>query len=178
MAPIPTGRERTFSPDDLIVSKTDPKGRITYANDVFLRISGYEAEEVVGQPHNLVRHPAMPAGLFKLLWDTISDGREVFAYINNLAKNGDHYWVLAHVTTADDRGHLDGYHSSRRVPDPHAVRAAEAVYRDMLAVESRTSGGRAAAEAGLAHLNGVRERDGRSYDELVWSLIETGRRSA
>ena len=96
--PTPTGRERTFGPDELIVSKTDLKGRMTYANDVFLRISGYDLDELIGQPHSLIRHPEMPRGLFRLLWQRISTGHEVFAFINNLAKTGDHYWVLAHVT--------------------------------------------------------------------------------
>jgi PAS domain-containing protein len=67
----PTGQERTFGADELIVSKTDPRGVITYANDVFLRVSGYVLDEVVGRPHNLIRHPEMPKAVFKLLWDTL-----------------------------------------------------------------------------------------------------------
>lgn len=98
MPTTPTGQARTFAPDELIVSKTDPKGRITYANDVFLRVSGYELDEVIGQPHNIIRHPEMPRAVFRLLWRQLAAGQEVFAFINNLAKNGDHYWVLAHVT--------------------------------------------------------------------------------
>ena len=88
---MPTGRERRFDDDELLVSKTDPKGRITYANDVFVRVSGYALPEIIGQPHNLIRHPQMPRGVFRLLWDSISRGEELFAFINNLAKNGDHY---------------------------------------------------------------------------------------
>src|ERR687897_472191 len=83
----PTGVERTFSPDELIVSKTDPRGVITYANDVFLRVSGYAMDEVIGQPHNLIRHPDMPRAVFQLLWETLAAGRELFAYINNLASD-------------------------------------------------------------------------------------------
>jgi PAS domain-containing protein len=64
----PTGEEQTFATDELIVSKTDPRGVITYANDVFLRVSGHEMSEVAGQPHNLIRHPDMPRALFALLW--------------------------------------------------------------------------------------------------------------
>ncbi|WP_237051414.1 PAS domain-containing protein [Magnetospirillum sp. ME-1] len=94
----PSGRERTFAHDELIVSKTDPKGRLTYVNDVFLTVSGYTESEVMGKPHSVIRHPEMPRCVFKLLWDTIADGREIFAYVNNMAKNGDNYWVFAHVT--------------------------------------------------------------------------------
>ena len=114
-AASPTGRERSFSADELIVSKTDPRGVITYANDVFLRVSGYDLDEVLGRPHNVVRHPEMPRAVFSLLWDALGSGQEIFAYINNLASNGDHYWLLAHVTPSqgpEDR--VVGYHSGRR----------------------------------------------------------------
>ena len=75
----PTGTERTFENDEIIVSKTDSKGRITYANDVFLKLALYEESEVLGAPHSLVRHPDMPRAVFKLLWDTIQAGEEIFA---------------------------------------------------------------------------------------------------
>ena len=88
-----TGVERHLAPHDIVVSKTDIKGRITYANQVFLDIAGYVEKEVIGRPHNIVRHPEMPRAVFKLLWDTISQGNEIFAYVVNRAKNGDHYWV-------------------------------------------------------------------------------------
>ncbi len=71
----PTGQERTFSPDELIVSKTDLRGVITYANDVFLRVSGYRMHEVLGKPHNVIRHPEMPRAVFRLLWDALADAR-------------------------------------------------------------------------------------------------------
>jgi PAS domain S-box-containing protein len=115
----PTGQERTFSADELIVSKTDPRGVITYANDVFLRVSGYPAGEALGRPHNIIRHPDMPKAVFALLWETLAARQEMFAYINNLAADGAHYWVLAHVTPSYGRnGDVIGYHSSRRCPPP------------------------------------------------------------
>jgi PAS domain S-box-containing protein len=115
MRPTPTGRERTFDDEEIIVSKTDLSGRITYANDVFLRISGYTEAEVIGQPHSLIRHPDMPRSVFNLLWKTIGAGQEIFAYVVNMAKNGDHYWVLAHVTpTFGPAGDIIGFHSNRR----------------------------------------------------------------
>ncbi|MGE5764846.1 MAG: PAS domain-containing protein [Mycobacterium leprae] len=94
----PSGVERTFGEDEIIVTKTDPRGVITYANRVFLRVSAYDEPDVIGQPHNLIRHPGMPRTVFQLLWDTIRGGREMFAYIVNLAADGAHYWVFAHVT--------------------------------------------------------------------------------
>ena len=168
----PSGVERTFGPDELIVSKTDPKGVITYANDVFLRVSGYRAEDVLGRPHNLIRHPDMPRAVFKLLWDTLASGREIFAYVNNLAADGAHYWVLAHVTPSRSAaGAVVGYHSSRRVPAPAALAVVRPLYERLTAEERRHRGGREAVAASAALLDVlVRERAG-SYDEFIWSVI-------
>lgn len=112
-----TGNEVTFQDDEIIVSKTNLKGHLTYANKLFLDIAGYTEQEVIGKPHNIIRHPDMPRVIFKMLWDTVRDGREVFAYVINRCKNGDHYWVYAHVTPSlDMNGKIIGYHSNRRVP--------------------------------------------------------------
>ena len=132
----PTGRERTFDRDEIIVSKTDTTGRITYANDVFLHIAGYTENEVVGQPHSLIRHPDMPRVVFALLWETLQTGSEIFAYVVNLAKNGDHYWVFAHVTpTFGARGEIVGYHSNRRVAAPRALTKIVPLYADLSRIE-------------------------------------------
>lgn len=172
-ATAPTGVARTFGEDEIIVSKTDLKGRITYANDVFLRVSAYEEDDVLGKPHSLIRHPETPRGLFHLLWDTIQGGDEIFAYINNLARDGAHYWVLAHVTpTRDARGAVVGYHSSRRSPSPVAVAQVEKVYARMRAAEA---GHRRAVDAAAASRAALEELlDGQLYDELVWTLVEGG----
>ncbi len=112
-----TGNEVTFHDDDIIVSKTNLKGHLTYANKLFLDIAGYTEQEVIGKPHNIIRHPDMPRVIFKMLWDTVRDGNEVFAYVINRCKNGDHYWVYAHITPSRDmNGKITGYHSNRRVP--------------------------------------------------------------
>lgn len=167
----PTGVARTFSPDEIIVSKTDTRGVITYANKVFVRVSGYQERELLGAPHSILRHPDMPRCVFKYLWDTIAEGREVFAYVLNLAKGGDHYWVLAHVTaTRDDAGVITGYHSNRRLPDADAVAAVEPLYASLLQIErahARKADGLAASTQALAEtLRSKRV----SYDEFVWSL--------
>jgi len=86
----PTSRERLWGEEEIIVSKTDLKGIITYANRTFLKVSGYSEEELLGKPHSIIRHPDMPRCVFKLLWDTIEAGREILAYVKNMAKNGDH----------------------------------------------------------------------------------------
>lgn len=115
---VPVDEEVHFGEEEFIVSKTDIKGRLTYANEVFCRVSEMKTEEVIGQPHSLIRHPDMPRSIFKLLWDSIEAGSEVFAYVKNMSKTGKFYWVLAHVTPSlDGNGEVNGYHSNRRVPN-------------------------------------------------------------
>ncbi|MGY1624973.1 PAS domain-containing protein [Geodermatophilus sp. SYSU D00965] len=168
----PTGEERTFRLDELIVSKTDPRGVITYANDVFLRISGYELDEVIGQPHNLIRHPEMPRAVFALLWSTLAEGRELFAYINNLASDGAHYWVLAHVTPSyGPDGRVVGYHSNRRRPAPGAVRRITPLYQQLLAEERRHPNAKAAVAASSRLLEELVTAQAGSYEEFIWSVI-------
>ena len=168
---VPTGLERTFGPDEVIVTKTDLKGHITYANDVFLRVSGYPEHEMLGQPHSMIRHPDMPRGVFKLLWDRMQAEQEIFAYVKNLASDGAHYWVLAHVTPSRDGfGRVVGYHSNRRVPPRAALDVMVPVYDRMRAAEAAQANARAAAEAGLEALEELLAERGLTYDEFVWSL--------
>ena len=167
----PTGVEREFARDEIIVSKTDLRGVLTYANDVFLRVSGYDERDVIGQPHNIIRHPDMPRSVFKLLWDTLKDGRELFAYVVNLSGDGAHYWVLAHVTpTRGANGDIVGYHSNRRTPDPEGLRAIKELYADLLAEERRHSHAPDAIAAGTRLLEERLAALGCTYEEYVWSL--------
>lgn len=166
-----TGRAISFSPDEFIVSKTNAKGIITYVNDVFLRVSGYTPQEILGKPHNVIRHPWMPRCIFKLLWERIKEGKEIFAYVVNIAKNGDHYWVLAHVTPSFDRaGAIIGYHSNRRVPKPDAVRKVEALYKELRALEDAAPTPQAGMEASAKKLHEWIQANGGNYDALVFTL--------
>ena len=167
----PSGRERFFPENDIIVSKTDLKGHITYANRVFLDIAGLSEDEALGEPHCLIRHPDMPRCVFKLLWDTIGAGSEIFAYVVNMAKNGDHYWVLAHVTpTFGPDGRITGYHSNRRTPRREAVKEIEPIYRTLLAEEAKHAGKLDQVEASTKLLLDVLASVNMKYDEFAWSL--------
>ena len=167
----PTGRARPFSRDEIIVSKTDARGVITYANDVFLRVAQMEEETAIGAPHSIVRHPDMPRCVFKLLWDRISAGEEVFAYVLNLAASGDHYWVLAHVTPSwDAAGRIIGHHSTRRAPSETAVKAAAALYATLKKAEDAAPDKAAATAAGAAALDRILKEKGVGYDAFVFSL--------
>jgi aerotaxis receptor len=105
-----------FPGDELLVSSTNTKGEITHCNPAFVRVSGYAYEELIGQPHNLIRHPDMPAAAFKDMWRTIAHGYPWTALVKNRRKNGDHYWVRANVTPIMEGGKPSGYLSVRTKP--------------------------------------------------------------
>lgn len=168
---MPTGVEKTFGDDEIIVSKTDPQGRLTYVNDLFVEISGYPERDLLGKPHSIIRHPDMPRSVFRLLWDTISGGEELFAYVMNLSADGSHYWVLAHVTpTFGPDGSIVGYHSNRRTASRSALAQVEPLYRALLAEEHRHGNARDAAAAGTALLEKTLKDLGTTYPEWVWAL--------
>jgi methyl-accepting chemotaxis protein len=113
----------------LIVSKTDLKGQITYVNNAFIDISGFSEAELIGQPHNIVRHPDMPSEAFADMWRDLKDGRPWTGLVKNRCKNGNYYWVHATATPLLDSGQLVGYISVRRKPTQQQVNAAESAYR-------------------------------------------------
>lgn len=132
MARHVTQRERPYRDDELIISRTNKGGMITYINDYFCEISGYTEQELIGQPHNIIRHPDMPAAAFKDFWDTIQKGLPWTGTIKNYAKGGDHYWVQAHVAPLrDTKGDITGYLSVRRKPTREQIANAERDYAAM-----------------------------------------------
>ncbi|MEW5894083.1 MAG: PAS domain-containing protein [Pseudomonadota bacterium] len=166
----PTKVERVMRENDFIVSKTDPKGIITYGNPIFIEFSGYTEEELIGSQHNIIRHPDMPRSAFKLAWDTIQSGREFFAYVKNMSKDGGFYWVFAHITPDfGPGGQIVGYTSVRRCPRREAIGKIEPVYQKMLQAE-KSAGARDAIAAGTQVLVDLMQQTGMSYEELVFSL--------
>lgn len=162
--------EREMREGDFIVSKTDATGKLTYGNRIFIDFSGYSESELLGKQHNIVRHPDMPRAVFKLLWDTVPTGKELFAYVKNLAKDGSFYWVFANVTASyDQQGNIIGYYSVRRKPSKEAVRNIEPIYQMLCAEEAKHS-----PKAGLAAstqlLESYLSERGLTYDQFVHSL--------
>jgi PAS domain S-box-containing protein len=167
---VPTQHERIMREDDFIISKTDLKGKSTYCNRIFIEFSGYTEQQLLGAQHNIVRHPDMPRGVFKLLWDTLGQQKECFAYVKNMSKDGGFYWVLANVTpNLDQAGQVEGYFSVRRKPGRGAVGALTDVYRLMLD-EERRAGPRDACAASLALLTQVLNEKGVSYEKFILSI--------
>jgi len=167
-----TGVEQFFNENELIVSKTDLKGHLTYCNDVFLRLAGYGESECLGKPHSMIRHPQMPRAIFGLLWESIQKGEEIFAYVMNRCKNGDHYWVLAHVTPSrDNSGSVIGYHSSRRVPDRRILEGQIIpLYRDLLAIEQASQNRKTGMEKSIKMVHEKLGELGMEYDQFIATL--------
>ena len=166
----PTQKEMVMREDDFLVSKTDLKGRITYGNRIFIEFSGYSEAELLGSQHNIVRHPGMPRGIFRFLWDTIGQKKECFAYVKNMSKDGGFYWVFANVTPSiNPQGEVEGYFSVRRKPRPQSVAVVSALYEQMLAEEKR-AGSKNACEASLAMLNQVLAQKGVDYESFILSI--------
>lgn len=159
-------QELTFGEEEFIVSKTDLQGKITYGNSLFIKMSGYSELELIDKPHNILRHEDMPALIFKLLWSRVKAGKEIFAYVKNKTKNGDYYWVYAHVTPSfDSNRQISNYHSVRRKPKDKALNVIKPLYAMLL--QKERSGGIAASEEAL---NALLKEKGLTYDEFIISL--------
>lgn len=161
-----SSNERQVSADAFLVSKTDTKGKITYCNIPFIRIVGAKVDELIGKPHNVVRHPDMPRVVFKILWEHVKNKREVFAYVKNKSFDGSYYWVFANVTASlDQNGSVIGYYSVRRKPNPKALEIIIPLYRQLLDAEK--SGGIDASSKLLDSILSSKKVD---YDEFMNNL--------
>ena len=155
-------------PGKMIISKTDAQGNIIYVNKEFCRISGFERTELIGKPHNIIRHTEMPRGVFKLFWQTLQSGNEFNGFIKNRCKNNDYYWVFATVSPwfGADGKTLQGYFSARRIAKPEGIEFFSDIYKSMLAKESCLSGADAPT-ASMTYLTHLCEERGLSYDQLA-----------
>ena len=152
--------------NDFIVSKTDLKGRITYVNKIFIEMGEYSEEELLGKAHSIIRHPDMPKAVFKLLWEMVQAGDEIFAFVLNKTKNGNDYWVYANITPSPDKnGRTVGYYSVRRKPSAAALQIIKPLYSQMLNAER--SGG---VTAGTKVLTDLLHEKGMDYNELIITL--------
>jgi len=164
----PTQNEKKFDNNALLVTKTDLKGIIRYSNRAFMQIVGMKESELVGSPHNVIRHPDMPKIIFKYLWSYLQRGEEIHAYVKNLCADGSYYWVMANVTPSFDarsRDKIIGYHSSRRLPTQEALAIIIPLYKQLL--EAEKSGG---MNASAAIMNNLLKEKGVSYAEFILSF--------
>ncbi|MBO7370378.1 MAG: PAS domain-containing protein [Campylobacter sp.] len=168
--PRPKNEEIKLDPKKIIVSKTDASGIITYANDYFVEVCQYSQEELLGSPHNIVRHPDMPKVAFKLMWDTINKGENFKAVVKNLAKDGRYYWVITDFEPYYDpaTGKIIE-HTAYRMPAPRkAIEAMEPIYAKLLEIEQIKG-----MEGSLEYLKGFLAANNTTYDEFVQKLYES-----
>lgn len=159
-------KERQVSSDAFLVSKTDAKGKITYCNMPFAEIVGAKSSELIGKPHNIVRHPDMPRVIFKFLWEYIKNKKEIFAYVKNRSFDGSFYWVFANVTASiDERGNIIGFYSVRRKPNPKALEIIIPLYKNLL--EAEKSDG---MDASLKLFEQILKEKNTTYDEFMNNL--------
>jgi len=170
---VPNNHERKLGDDDFIVSKTDKSGRITYANRIFMDIAGYSEEKLLGVQHNIIRHPDMPRGVFRFMWNTLKAGEEFFGFAKNLCADGSYYWVFANITPDYDKnGQLSGYYSVRRKPPQSALDSLIPVYHEMRLIEKRSTTSEA-PDLSLDYLHDVVKQTGsKSYNKLILDLYK------
>ncbi|MEA1892390.1 MAG: PAS domain-containing protein [Campylobacterota bacterium] len=166
--PEPIDNEIKLSPKRYIVSKTDPKGIITYSNDYFVEICGYTQEELIGQPHSIVRHPDMPKIAFKLMWSRIQQGQNFIAVVKNLAKDGSYYWVVTDFEPKMDpiSNEIISYTAFRKAAPQKAIDTMGPIYAKLLELEEE--GG---MDASQQFLYDFLEDNNVTYDEYINKLV-------
>jgi len=166
--PIPKEQEIKLNPLRTILSKTNAKGIIEYANDYFMEISGYKEWELMGKPHNIIRHPNMPKAVFKLLWDRINVGITTYAIVKNLAKDGSYYWVIAYFESINDsEGNIKTHYAKRKaIPDEVKTKISK-IYQNLLAIEKHSG-----MEASEAYFKGYLEDLNINYDEFIYNTMQ------
>ena len=167
-------KEVVWDKSRVIMSKTDHRGIIEYANEVFVDVCGYEDYELMGQPHSIIRHPDMPKVLFKVLWENLKLGGNFHAVVKNLAKSGRYYWVITDFeSTKNEDGEITHYFGRRRaVPQEIITNYIEPLYKKLLQIE-KTSG----VEYSEKYLIGFLEEKNRSYVEYINDLFTEYERS-
>lgn len=165
--PAPINEEIIIPDEEILVSVTDPRGIIIEANDIFVKVSGYSEEELVGSSHNVIRHPDMPKVMFKIVWDHIKDRENIMAVVKNLAKDGRYYWVVTDfITKVDADRKVINYTAYRRPVDDKVKEAVIPLYKALCAIEDL-----AGMEASEKFLGDYFEKIGMTYDELVEEIL-------
>jgi PAS domain S-box-containing protein len=160
-------KEIHFSPDEIIVSKTDLNGRITYANRLFMRVCNYPESALLGEPHRIIRHQDMPRGVFYGMWKTLKSKEEFFGFVKNSTYDGNYYWVFANVTPDFENQRPVGYYSVRRVAPKEALIDIVDIYKKMLEIELASDRASAPEKSWQWMVDYCAQKAGTSYDEFI-----------
>ncbi len=166
--PHPTGKEIKLSSKDMLVSKTDAQGKITYGNDTFVKVAGYKESELIGAPHSILRHPDMPKAVFYLMWQSIKKGHNIMAVVKNLSRNGDHYWVTTDFDIQRNReGKIRNYIAFRHPASKDIVKVMEPLYAKMIEIEKEHG-----MDASVDYLEAFLEEKKMSYNQFIEDLAK------
>lgn len=164
--PKPTYKEIKVGKYDMLVSKTDFNGVITYANKNFVKTSGYKLSELIGAPHNIIRHPDMPKAIFFMMFDRLQKGRNFLSVLKNMTSKGDHYWVTTDFAIHKNReGGIVSFTAFRERPSRQVINEIEPLYKKMVEIENESG-----MEASLEYLYGFLDEKKMSYDEYIKDL--------
>jgi PAS domain S-box-containing protein len=166
--PLPIDEEIKVSSKEFIVSKTDEHGNILYANEFFSQVTGYEQSEVVGRPHNILRHPDMPSCIFFLMWQRIRNGQNITAVVKNLAKSGKYYWVTTDFEIQRDLvSNNVNYIAFRRSASKKVIETVTPLYATLLEIEKKHG-----LEASLVYLQGYLDERHTTFDDYMDSIVK------
>ncbi|MDP2561269.1 PAS domain-containing protein [Psychrobium sp. 1_MG-2023] len=159
--------------DEFIVSKTNLKGEITYVNRTFMEISLFAEHQVMRQNHNIIRHPDMPRGVYRMMWEQLKQRQEFFGYVKNLCSDGSYYWVFANITPEfDEQGKHCGFLSVRRKPPSAAVEVIKPIYQKMCSIEASTPNKKRGEELSLAYFEEELAERNSLYQHFVIDLFQ------
>ena len=169
MRPKPIDKEASWDKTQLIMSKTDLKGIIDFVNPTFLEVSGYNENELLSKPHNILRHPDMPQVVFKLLWENLKEGNNFHAVIKNLCKNGEYYWVATDFDMIKGSdGEIKGYMGRRKAFDSQIVTTHfEPLYKKLLEIEKKEG-----VDASEKYLNDFLGENKTTYKDFVKNTVK------
>lgn len=171
--PKPIEKEIKLDPSRVIMSKTDPKGIIEYANDYFMETCGYEEYELMGQPHNIIRHPDMPKVIFNLMWERLLEGKNIHALVKNLSKDGRYYWILTNFeTNYNEKGAIVSHIAKRKAAPGNAIYQIEKLYKTIVAIERSKN-----PEMAEKYFYGLLEDRGQNYDEFILDILNISKES-
>jgi len=167
--PTPVDQEIVLDSKKYIVSQTNPQGFIEYGNDYFIEISKYTEEELIGKPHNIIRHPDMPKIIFKMMWDRIKKGQNILALVKNLAKDGSYYWVITEFEPRRDAisGQIVSYTAFRRAAPRDAVDIIIPIYKELVRLENASG-----MEASEKYLRELLDSKNMTYDEFIDHIVK------
>lgn len=165
--PKPIDNEIVLDKTKTIMSKTDEKGIIEYANEYFMKICGYREWELMAEPHNVIRHPDMPRIVFKLLWERLHKGENIHALVKNLAKDGSYYWVITNFETIYKDEKIVEHFSRRKAPPRYAIETIIPIYKELIRLEEL--GG---MEKSGAFLFKYLEDNKHTYDSFILEVLK------